>query len=209
MCRAQYSHVRYQPEHRDFRTPEPLDSNYYRVPDIEESNYGVPADSYQVPSYTYLSPPEVQDTPNTSGIAQGSTNRLGLTQGTDNTGVSRGTPLASPEVPLGTLDRPGVPQGTPLNSRVPQGTPWVSQGNDGSFEDDGLKGLEVETVEGAYYVLLPGSRLQRVHYRTENDARRMAYTARLRYSAEEKVPIFVYTPRQNPSSAAYVEFNKQ
>ncbi|CAK1585718.1 unnamed protein product [Parnassius mnemosyne] len=64
---------------------------------------------------------------------------------------------------------------------------------------------EVVSAQGAYYVLLPGSQLQRVQYQTENDIRNMAYTARLQYKNEDRAPIYVYTAVPQYQSAAYVQ----
>jgi hypothetical protein len=64
---------------------------------------------------------------------------------------------------------------------------------------------EVLTAQGAYYVLLPGSQLQRVQFQTENDISNMAYTARLQYKNEDRAPLFVYTALPQFQSAAYVQ----
>lgn len=64
---------------------------------------------------------------------------------------------------------------------------------------------EVISAQGAYYVLLPGSQLQRVQFQTENDIRNMAYTARLQYKNEDRAPIFVYTAVPQYQTAAYVQ----
>ncbi|CAH0719802.1 unnamed protein product, partial [Brenthis ino] len=73
-----------------------------------------------------------------------------------------------------------------------------------NLEVEPKKDVEVVSSKGAYYVLLPGSQLQRVQFQTENDIRNMAYTARLQYKNEDRAPIFVYTLPQY-QSAAYVQ----
>ena len=73
-----------------------------------------------------------------------------------------------------------------------------------NLEEEPKKDTEVISSQGAYYVLLPGSQLQRVQFETQNDIRNMAYTARLQYRNEERAPIFVYTVPQYQSSA-YVQ----
>lgn len=75
------------------------------------------------------------------------------------------------------------------------------------LEEQPKNDAEVISNQGAYYVLLPGSQLQRVQFQTENDLRNMAYTARLQYRNEDKAPLFVYTavPQYQYQSAAYVQ----
>ncbi|VVC98107.1 uncharacterized protein LOC126974493 [Leptidea sinapis] len=73
------------------------------------------------------------------------------------------------------------------------------------LEEEPNKDAEVISSQGAYYVLLPGSQLQRVQFKTENDVRNMAYTARLQYKQEDRAPIFVYTAVPQYQSAAYVQ----
>ncbi|CAF4852168.1 unnamed protein product [Pieris macdunnoughi] len=72
------------------------------------------------------------------------------------------------------------------------------------LEEEPKKDAEVISNQGAYYVLLPGSQLQRVQFQTENDIRNMAYTARLQYKNEDRAPIFVYTVPEY-QNAAYVQ----
>ncbi|KAG6440834.1 hypothetical protein O3G_MSEX001482 [Manduca sexta] len=74
------------------------------------------------------------------------------------------------------------------------------------LQEEPKKDAEVVSAQGSYYVLLPGSQLQRVQFQTENDVRNMAYTARLEYKDEDRAPIYVYTavPQYQPS-AAYVQ----
>lgn len=61
--------------------------------------------------------------------------------------------------------------------------------------------------QGVYYVLLPGSQLQRVQFQTENDVANMAYTARLQYKNEDRAPIYLYSPvpQYQSSSSAYYQ----
>ncbi|XP_045769926.1 uncharacterized protein LOC123870603 [Maniola jurtina] len=77
-----------------------------------------------------------------------------------------------------------------------------------NLELEPKKDAEVVNTEGAYYVLLPGSQLQRVQFQTENDIRNMAYTARLQYRNEDRAPIFVYTAVPQYQSAAYFQLYK-
>lgn len=79
----------------------------------------------------------------------------------------------------------------------------VEQKESAKIEEEPKKDAEVVSNQGAYYVLLPGSQLQRVQFQTENDIRNMAYTARLQYRAEDRAPIFVYTVPEY-QNAAYV-----
>ncbi|XP_059057240.1 uncharacterized protein LOC131850876 [Achroia grisella] len=84
----------------------------------------------------------------------------------------------------------------------------------GKYEEE-PKDNDVVSEQGAYYVLLPGSQLQRVQYNTQNDLNKMAYTARLQYKDEDRAPLFIYTavpdytvplaPYQYPTSAAYFQ----
>lgn len=61
--------------------------------------------------------------------------------------------------------------------------------------------------QGVYYVLLPGSQLQRVQFQTQNDLTNMAYTARLQYRNEDRAPIYLYSPvpQYQASAAAYYQ----
>ncbi|CAH2269057.1 uncharacterized protein LOC120630034 [Pararge aegeria] len=77
-----------------------------------------------------------------------------------------------------------------------------------NLELEPKKDAEVVNTQGAYYVLLPGSQLQRVQFQTENDIRNMAYTARLQYKDEDRAPIFVYTAAPQYQSAAYFQLFK-
>ncbi|XP_050348780.1 uncharacterized protein LOC126772447 [Nymphalis io] len=77
-----------------------------------------------------------------------------------------------------------------------------------NLQEEPKKDAEVVSAQGAYYVLLPGSQLQRVQFQTENDVRNMAYTARLQYRNEDRAPIFVYTAVPQYQSAAYVQLFK-
>ncbi|XP_023935682.2 uncharacterized protein LOC112044162 [Bicyclus anynana] len=77
-----------------------------------------------------------------------------------------------------------------------------------NLELEPKKDAEVINSEGAYYVLLPGSQLQRVQFQTENDLRNMAYTARLQYKDADRAPLFVYTAVPQYQSAAYFQLFK-
>lgn len=61
--------------------------------------------------------------------------------------------------------------------------------------------------QGVYYVLLPGSQLQRVQFQTENDVSNMAYTARIQYKNEDRAPIYLYNsvPQYQAPAAAYYQ----
>ncbi|XP_041980337.1 uncharacterized protein LOC121733987 [Aricia agestis] len=150
---AQYSNVRYQPENtqdsyadKKYYDQQQDLSNYYRLPEVDApQTFGIPADSYEVPSYIYT----------------------------------------------GTFN----PEAQQKNN---DDTP---EGNKKDRKDDIANNIEIEKVEGAYYVLLPSSQLQRVQFMTENDRQNMAYTARLSYRSES-APIFVYMPQQYQPTAA-------
>ncbi|CAG4935206.1 unnamed protein product [Parnassius apollo] len=73
------------------------------------------------------------------------------------------------------------------------------------LEEEPRNDAEVVSAQGAYYVLLPNSQLQRVMFQTENNIRNMAYTARLQYKNEDRAPIYVYTAVPQYQSAAYVQ----
>lgn len=74
------------------------------------------------------------------------------------------------------------------------------------LEEEPKQDAEVVSNQGAYYVLLPGSQLQRVQFQTENDLTNMAYTARLQYKSEDRAPLYVYTAvPQYQTSASLVQ----
>ncbi|XP_014357064.2 uncharacterized protein LOC106709726 [Papilio machaon] len=127
--------------------------------------------------------------------------------------TSYGVPATSYGAPLATYAAPQTEYGPPVTDAGDETTEEVEtiEGSENKDEkerlEEGPKGdAEVVSAEGAYYVLLQDGRLQRVQYRTENDVRNMAYTARLQYRAEERAPLFVYTaaPQYQPA-AAYVQ----
>lgn len=65
---------------------------------------------------------------------------------------------------------------------------------------------EVVSNQGAYYILLPTSQVQRVQFQTENDLANMAYTARLQYKNEDRAPLYVYTTiPQHQTSASILQ----
>lgn len=129
-----------------------------------------------------------------------------------------GVPDNSYGAPPQTYAAPQQEYGTPDNLSTEYGAPTTDK-TEGSGEEnlqvEGLqkgkieeapKDAEVLSNQGAYYVLLPGSQLQRVQYQTENDLRNMAYTARLQYKNEDRAPLYVYSavPQYQPS-AAYIQ----
>lgn len=81
-----------------------------------------------------------------------------------------------------------------------------SEGKKEKIEESPEKYAAVVNGQGVYYVLLPGSQLQRVQFQTENDLTNMAYTARLQYKNEDRAPIYLYSPvpqYQAPAAAYY------
>lgn len=138
--------------------------------------------------------------------------------------TSYGTPDDSYGAPLRTYVAPlsvPVEYGVPENSDVEEKSKKEDSDDDSQNEgDEGLKvegknkenleeepkkEAEVLSNQGAYYVLLPGSQLQRVQFQTENDVRNMAYTARLQYRSEDRAPLFVYTAVPQYQSGAYIQ----
>ncbi|KOB67101.1 Ecdysteroid regulated protein, partial [Operophtera brumata] len=101
---------------------------------------------------------------------------------------------AAPQQEYGAPDSPSTEYGAPATENA-EGS------GDESLQVEGLKkdkleeapknDAEVLSNQGAYYVLLPDSQLQRVQFRTENDLRNMAYTARLQYKNEDRAPFYV------------------
>ncbi|XP_026319282.1 uncharacterized protein LOC113229818 [Hyposmocoma kahamanoa] len=73
--------------------------------------------------------------------------------------------------------------------------------------EESPKNDAVISGQGVYYVLLPGSQLQRVQFQTVNDLANMAYTARLQYKNEDRAPIYLYNPvpQYQTSAAAYYQ----
>lgn len=67
--------------------------------------------------------------------------------------------------------------------------------------------VAVVNERGVYYVILPGSQLQRVQFQTVNDVANMAYTARLQYKNEDRAPLYLYNPvpQYQSSSSAYYQ----
>lgn len=138
--------------------------------------------------------------------------------------TSYGTPDTSYGAPLNTYLVPqteyGVPQAESRNNegekKEEDSETVESEGKGGEeegekkedekekLEESPKKDVDVVNSQGAYYVLLPGSQLQRVQFQTENDLTNMAYTARLQYRNEDRAPIYFYTAvPQYQSSAAY------
>ncbi|XP_072932382.1 uncharacterized protein [Epargyreus clarus] len=138
--------------------------------------------------------------------------------------TSYGVPADSYGAPLNTYSAPQTEYGAPVAEAKSKQTkePAEKKGEvenieapkkaenkeqkSAKLEAEPKKDAEVVSSQGAYYVLLPGSQLQRVQFQTENDIRNMAYTARLQYRNEDRAPIFVYTAvPQYTQSAAYVQ----
>lgn len=139
--------------------------------------------------------------------------------------TSYGTPDDSYGAPLRTYVAPPAEYGVPDKKEGEQKSKKPQEENEGegegseveSLKGEGRKGEKKEKLEepqkeegvmsaqGAYYVLLPGSQLQRVQFQTENDVRNMAYTARLQYRSEDRAPLFVYTATPQYQSAAYIQ----
>ncbi|CAH0586796.1 unnamed protein product [Chrysodeixis includens] len=132
--------------------------------------------------------------------------------------TSYGVPDDSYGAPLNTYVAPQVEYGVPEKSPATEyGVPETDD-NEGSgkeeekveaekenIKEEPKSDAEVVSAQGVYYVLLPGSQLQRVQFQTENDVRNMAYTARLQYKNEDRAPLYVYTAVPQYQSAAYVQ----
>lgn len=132
--------------------------------------------------------------------------------------TSYGVPDDSYGAPLNTYGAPQVEYGVPEKSPATEyGVPETDE-NEGSgkeeekveadkenIKEEPKSDAEVVSAQGVYYVLLPGSQLQRVQFQTENDVRNMAYTARLQYKSEDRAPLYVYTAVPQYQSAAYVQ----
>ncbi|XP_045449836.1 uncharacterized protein LOC123658459 [Melitaea cinxia] len=125
-----------------------------------------------------------------------------------------GIPADSYGAPFNTYSTPqsqyGVPQETDNNNKYDrEEVENVNEANDEqqkeNIKEEPKNDAEVISAQGAYYVLLPGSQLQRVQFQTENDVRNMAYTAKLQYKNEDRAPIFVYTAVPQYQSAAYIQ----
>lgn len=130
--------------------------------------------------------------------------------------TSYGVPDNSYGAPAQTYAAPQQEYGSPDTEYGTPTTESADAKGDETLQVEGLKkdkleeapktDAEVLSNQGAYYVLLPGSQLQRVQYQTENDLRNMAYTARLQYKNEDRAPLYVYSavPQYQPS-AAYIQ----
>ncbi|XP_063381818.1 uncharacterized protein LOC134668261 [Cydia fagiglandana] len=127
--------------------------------------------------------------------------------------TSYGVPSDSYAVPFHTFNAPQTEYGVPRKSEEPEREKEDKEEVE-SLKVEGLpketkgklqENSEVVNANGAYYVLLPDSQLQRVQYETQNDVRNMAYTARLQYRNEDRAPIYVYTAVPQYQNAAYVQ----
>ncbi|CAK1555089.1 unnamed protein product [Leptosia nina] len=118
--------------------------------------------------------------------------------------TSYGVPDDSYGAPFNTYSPPkeyGVPEEPKEDKEEAEN---VQEKETANLEEEPKQDAEVISNQGAYYVLLPGSQLQRVQFQTENDIRNMAYTAKLQYRSEDRAPIFVYTAVPQYQNAAYV-----
>ncbi|XP_038214011.1 uncharacterized protein LOC119833873 [Zerene cesonia] len=120
--------------------------------------------------------------------------------------TSYGVPADSYGAPFNTYAPPQPEYGVPEEPKENGEAEDVEQKEEtnAKLEEAPKNDAEVISSQGAYYVLLPGSQLQRVQFQTENDIRNMAYTAKLQYKSEDRAPIFVYTVPQI-QNAAYVQ----
>lgn len=141
-----------------------------------------PSKEFVLPSRQEFSPP------NTYGVPS---RQEGIPPATN-----YGIPADSYGAPFNTYLTPQAEYGPPEDRETTtekadiETTTGVTKEN---LELEPKKDAEVVNSQGSYYVLLPGSQLQRVQFQTENDLRNMAYTARLQYKDEDRAPIFVYT----------------
>lgn len=128
--------------------------------------------------------------------------------------TSYGVPASSYGAPLNTYAAPQAEYGPPDAEGKSKSEKEDVESIEGAekrenkkekLEEEPKDDAEVVSAQGAYYVLLPGSQLQRVQFQTENDIRNMAYTARLQYKNEDRAPIYVYTAVPQYQSAAYVQ----
>lgn len=139
------------------------------------TSYGVPDDSYGAPLKTYTAPQTQYGAPDTQYGVPDKSN------GEDNEEVE-------------------------ANGEQQADKEQEENGDDEKANlEDAQKDTEVVSAQGVYYVLLPNSQLQRVQFQTQNDARNMAYTARLQYRDEDRAPVYVYTSVPQYQSAAYVQ----
>ena len=149
------------------------------------TSYGVPDDSYGAPLKTYTAPQTQYGAPNTQYGAP------------DN---QYGVPDNSKAEDQEEIDADAEQQKEEVKEQEEN-----AEAENANLEDAPQKETEVVSAQGVYYVLLPNSQLQRVQFQTQNDARNMAYTARLQYRDEDRAPVYVYTSVPQYQSAAYVQ----
>lgn len=125
------------------------------------TSYGTPVDSYNTPLLTYTIPQLEYGVPNGEDPD--------ITE-----------PTVKPTTVTEVISiKPNVIE-TVTEINKPETVPIDIPAADKPFEN-----------QGAYYILLPNSQLQRVHFRSGNDLANQAYSARLRYR-NDNAPIFVY-----------------
>ncbi|XP_041980335.1 uncharacterized protein LOC121733985 [Aricia agestis] len=175
----------------------------FKLPSREElsppsTNYGVPDNTYEAPFNSasrnqngapFNSAPQNQNVASFNNAPQNQ-NGAPFNNAPQN---QYGAPFNS---------APQNQYGTPRNTEDKE-VETIEENNNAKLVEN--RDAEVVNTQGAYYVLLPGSQLQRVQFQTENDIRNMAYTARLQYKNEDRAPLFVYTAPQYQPTAAYVQ----
>lgn len=155
-------------------------SKEFKLPSRQEvgpppTSYGTPDDSYGAPLRTYVAPP-----------------------------VEYGVPEPRKSGESKKEDKPEKEENEGKEGEAENLKEGKEKKNE-KLEEEPKQDAEVVSAQGAYYVLLPGSQLQRVQFQTENDLRNMAYTARLQYRDADRAPLFVYTAVPQYQSAAYVQ----
>ncbi|XP_028171567.1 neurofilament heavy polypeptide-like [Ostrinia furnacalis] len=158
-------------------------SKEFKLPSRQEvappaTSYGIPDDSYGAPLRTYVAPPSEYGVPEPRGNDK--------KEGEEKSEKPEKEEKEGGESEVESLKTEGKEK-------------------KGKLEEEPKKEAEVVSNQGAYYVLLPGSQLQRVQFQTESDIRNMAYTARLQYREEDRAPLFVYTAVPQYQSSAYVQ----
>lgn len=144
------------------------------------TTYGVPDSSYGAPLNTYTAPQTEYGIPNSEGED------------------------SEEEKKEGENDSETV-ESADRNRNSEEGRKEKSEKKEKENLEESPKD-DVINGQGAYYVLLPGSQLQRVQFQTKNDLTNMAYTARLQYKNEDRAPIYLYTVPQYQSGTAAAYF---
>lgn len=158
-------------------------SKEFNLPSRQEASppstsYGVPADSYGAPLNVFSAPETEYGVPKSEGGEEKE-------------------------------EKEGEePEGKEVEGLKAEGEKKKEKLSEGEGAEEGKEESESNEVvnqQGAYYVLLPDSQLQRVQFQTQNDIRNMAYTARLQYKNEDRAPIYVYAAVPNYQRAAYIQ----